>query len=104
VLDEKRKINDKWESQWLSGIGATICQAQGDPGSTPAWVKTSIHQKKMTTHEKFILLKTIGIYSALLKSKSIYDHQLDCTRVKKEIKKVDSIFDPQRYQQEKLRF
>jgi len=36
-----------------SGSGAKICQkAQGGLGSTPAWVKTSIHQKKMTTHEK----------------------------------------------------
>jgi len=37
----------------LSGIGAKICQKdQGGPGSTPARAKTSIHQKKMTTHEK----------------------------------------------------
>jgi len=40
-----------------SGIGATICQAQGGLGLTPARVKTSTHQKKMTTHEKFILSK-----------------------------------------------
>jgi len=45
------------ESQCQSGIGATICQAQGGPSLTPARVKTSIHQKNMTNHEKFILSK-----------------------------------------------
>jgi len=79
------------ESQWQSGIGTTICQAkaQGGPGLTPAQVKkTSIHQKKMTTHEEINSVKTIGIYSALLKSKSIDDHRLECERVEKEIKKI----------------
>jgi len=41
--------------------------------------------KKMTTNIQSV--KTIGIHSPLLKSKSADDHQLECARVKKEIKK-----------------
>jgi len=92
IVINKPKSTIKNVNEWItpqSGIGATICQAQTQegPGLTPAQVKTSIHQKKMTTHEKFILSKTIGIHYALLKSKSIDDHLLECARVKKEIKK-----------------
>jgi len=71
------------ESQRQSGIGETICQAQG-PGlaSHPG---QNINEKK--DDHKYSFCQTIGIHSALLKSKSVDDHRLECARVKKETKK-----------------
>jgi len=46
-------------------------------GSTPAQVKTLM--KKQDDH-KYSFCQTIGIHSALLKSKSVDDHQLECAK------------------------
>jgi len=58
------------ESQWQSGVAATICQ--GGPGSNSVRVKNpSMRKKKMTTHEKFILSRHV-FQSTPLKSNQLY--------------------------------
>jgi len=77
------KKAEQRESQRQSGMGATICQAQGPEfDSCPG---QNINEKK--DDDKYSFCQTIDIHSVLLQSKSVDDHRLECTRVKKEIKK-----------------